>query len=99
MGFLGALFGWGRKVRKLRKRWDRLREKSLKAEEPVRSSALKKLDETENHLRMLEEQRLTRVDRARLAKEIEINLEEIKALLKSKPEEMRAYQAPVAPKA
>jgi len=92
MRILGALFGWRRRIRKLRKKWDRLREKALKKEEPIRSTALGRLDQIENNLRMLEEQRLSRIDRARLAKEVEINLEEIKELLKSKPEELQAYR-------
>lgn len=92
MRFLSAFFGWSRKIQNLRKKWDRLREKTLKKEEPIRSTALGRLDQVENSLRMLEEQRLSRMDRARLAKEIEINLAEIKGLLKSKPEELQAYR-------
>ena len=92
MGFLGSLFGWERRVRKLRKKWDHLREKALKTKEPIRSTSLKRLDDVESNLRMIEEQRLSRIDRARLAKEVEISLEEIKELIKSKPEELRTYR-------
>ncbi|RKX98513.1 MAG: hypothetical protein DRP54_08170 [Spirochaetes bacterium] len=81
-------FGWQRKLRKLRKKWDRLREKTLKKEKPVRHILLEKLDRTEEKLRILEERTLTRWDRARLSKEIEIELEEIKAMLEAKPEEI-----------
>ncbi len=88
MGFLGFLFGWERKVRKLRKSWDRSREKALRKKEPIRAMALQRLDGIENNLRMLEEQDLSRIDRARLSKQAEIEIAEIKALLKSKPEEL-----------
>ncbi|RKX41819.1 MAG: hypothetical protein DRP27_10280 [Thermotogae bacterium] len=82
------MFGFQRKIRKLRKKWDRLREKALKKKEPIRHLALEKLDSIENHLRILEEQRLSRRDRARLSKEIEIDLAEVTGLLESKPEEL-----------
>lgn len=85
---LGFLFGWDWKVRRMRKKWDRLREKALKKEEPIKHMALEKLDTIENHLRILEEQRVSRVDRARFSKEIQIDLSGIKSLLKSKPEEV-----------
>jgi len=92
---LGFLFGWPRKIRKLRKRWDRLREKSLKKHGIVKKTALEKLDMTEQKLRMLEEQKITRLDRSRLAKEVEIDLAEIKAVVQSKQEElMQQYQRP-----
>ena len=86
---LGFLFGWDRKVRKLRKKWDRSREKTLKKDGSLRSELLSRLDQIENHLRLLEERRLSRVDRARFAKEIEIALAEINEMLKMKPEEFR----------
>jgi hypothetical protein len=41
---------------------------------------------------MLEEQKLDMMSRARITKEVEIGLEEIKAYLKMKPEMLR-YQA------
>ena len=90
MGILEHIMGWNWKVRKLRKKWDRLREKSLKKKNPMRAEALKRLDIVTPNLTMLEEQKLSRVDRARISKEIEINLEEVKALLGTKPEEYAA---------
>jgi len=81
------LFGWGRKIRKLRKRWDRLREKSLKKKQPMRGDILTKMDVIEQNLRILEERKVSRVERSRLAKEIEIDLEGIKAMLKMKEDE------------
>ncbi len=92
------LFGWKWRVRKIRKHWDRLREKSLKKQEPLRSTLLAKLDQIENNLRVLEERKsITRIERARISKEIEIDLEEVKALVKSKPEELR-QATPYQPK-
>lgn len=91
---LFGLFGWKNKVKKLRKKWDRLREKSLNKNEPLRGSLLQKLDGLENNLRTLEEQNMDKVSRARLSKELEIGLEEIKAILKLKPEEMEIQTQP-----
>ncbi|MEM5797767.1 MAG: hypothetical protein QXP39_00795 [Candidatus Aenigmatarchaeota archaeon] len=79
-----SLFGWGWKIRRLRRRWDRLREKALKKSEPARAEILQKLDVIENKIRTLEEQQPGIVLRARLAKEVEIDLAEIDALLKEK---------------
>jgi ribosome-binding ATPase YchF (GTP1/OBG family) len=87
MGILQHILGWNWRVRKLRKKWDRLREKSLKKKNPIRAEALKKLDVVTPNLTTLEEQKLSRVDRARISKEVEINLAEVKALLDTKPEE------------
>jgi len=93
---LNFIFGWPRKIRKLRKRWDRLREKSLKKKGLVKKAALEKLDMTEQKLKTLEEQRITRLDRSRLAREIEIDLAEIKAMLQATPDEIaQATQAPL----
>jgi len=93
---LGFIFGWPRKIRKLRKRWDRLREKSLKKRGLVKKTALEKLDMTEQKLKTLEEQRITRLDRSRLAREVELDLTEIKAMLQATPEEIvQATQAPM----
>jgi len=94
MDLMRLIFGWNWRIRKLRKKWDRKREKALKKDESVRLMILEKLDSAENNLRILEEQRLSRVDRARLSKTLEIDLEEIGAMLKSKPEELKnIYQS------
>jgi hypothetical protein len=90
--------GWGYRIRKLRKRWDRIREKSLKKEASIRAKLLPREDQIEQNLRILEERRLNRRERARLAKELEIDLAEIKAVLKAKPEELVRMNAPVPPK-
>ena len=71
---------WDRRVRKLRKKWDRTREKVLRKEE--KQNLLEKLDQIENSLRVLEEKELTRTDRYRVLKEVEIGLEEVNDILK-----------------
>lgn len=78
---LFGLFGFGRKIRKLRKKWDRLREKALKKKQPQKGDILTKMDQVEQNLRILEERKVNRVERSRLAKEIEIDLEEIKTMV------------------
>ena len=88
------LFGWGWKIRRLRKRWDRLREKSLKKEPAIRAVLLPKEDQIEQSLMILEERRLNRREKARIAREVEIDLAEVKAILKSRPEELRESKAP-----
>ncbi len=85
---LSAIFGHGRKIRKLRKRWDRVREKTLKKDASKRAELLPKEDQIEQNLRILEERRLHRGERARLIKEVEIDLAETKALLGSKSEKL-----------
>lgn len=91
MGLFGAFFGWRHRIRKLRKRWDRLREKSLWKSGPLKKLLLEKLDLAETNLKVLEERQISRIERAKLARDIEIALAEVDALLKSKPEEMRTY--------
>lgn len=82
--FAFGLFGWDRKVRKLRKRWDRLREHALKKHGPLRSRLLQRLDAINSNIVTMEEQRLSRIDRARISKDAEISLEEVKAMMKMK---------------
>lgn len=95
-GFLG-FFGFGRRVRKLRKKWDRLREKALKKKQPLKGDILTKMDQIEQNLRILEERKVNRVERSRLAKEIEIDLEGIKAMVKMKEEEYTQQKPSVIP--
>lgn len=92
-----AIFGWGWKIRRLRKKWDRIREKSLKKKGRLKSDMLAKLDQVENSLRMLEERNPSRIERARLAKEVSIDLSELKEMLKMKPEEYMQAQRPATP--
>ncbi len=96
-GFLGiTLLGWNWRIRKLRKKWDRIREKTLKKKDPLKANMLARLDQVENSVRMLEERRLSRLERARLAKEVDVDLSELKEMLKMKPEEFQQAQRPVA---
>jgi hypothetical protein len=90
MDLLRLVFGWNWRVRRLRKNWDRTREKTLKKKAQIRKPALEKLDAIENNLRMLEEQSLNRFAKAKLSKDIEINLAGVKEFIKSKPEELAA---------
>jgi len=82
----GFLFGWNHRVRKLRKRWDRRREAALKKKGEKKKMLLERLDSIEDKLRTIEEQQLNRGARAKIAKEVEIDLEEIKELLKDDDE-------------
>lgn len=85
-----GLFDSGRKIRKLRKSWDRMREKTLEKEGSLKEMLLTKEDSIEEKLRTLEERGINRPERAKLIKEIQIDLEEIRAYIKSKPEELEA---------
>jgi len=76
--------GWDRKIRKLRKKWDREREKALRKKSDQRLEILSKLDIVEDKLKMLEERELTRVDKARIAKEVEIELAGVEAMMSGK---------------
>lgn len=87
---LSRFFGWNAKVRKLRKRWDRCREHALRRRDPVRTQALNKLDACASNLATLEEQRLGRLDRARIARDVDIALAEVHELLKLKDAEYAA---------
>ena len=89
----GSLFGWGRKIRKLRKRWDRLREKTLKKEPRMRAILLSKEDQIEQSIAALEERRLTRAERARLARAVELDMAEVRAMLKEKPMSSRGRRS------
>jgi hypothetical protein len=83
---LGFFFGWNWRVRRLRRKWDRVREKSLKKKGQLRAELLARLDIVENQLRMMEEQRLTRLDRRRFYREVAVALAEIREILKMKEE-------------
>ena len=97
MIMLGFIFGWPRKIRKLRKRWDRLRERTLKKKGLVKKTALEKLDMIEQKLRTLEEQKITRLDRSRLAREVDLDLTEIKAMLEATQDEILQSQRQIVP--
>jgi len=75
-------FGFDWKIRRLRNRWNRLRNKALKQEKEKRIRLLEMLDDVENDLRVLEEQELTRVDRYRIMRNVENGLREVEISLK-----------------
>jgi hypothetical protein len=74
MDILGMILGWNWRLQRTRRRWDRLREHALEKEGRVRHEALRQLDETEDKLRMLEEQKLSRRDRTRMLREVKMEL-------------------------
>lgn len=81
MDLIATVLGWNWKVQRTRRRWDRLRENALKKKGEVRMKALKELDDIEDNLRMLEEESLSRRDRTRMMREIEMKLANISDLL------------------
>ncbi len=81
MDILGMMMGWDWKVQRTRRRWDRLREHSLKKEGRVRREALRELDILEDKMRMLEEQDMSRRDRIRLMRELEMGMANVEDLI------------------
>ena len=73
--------GWSARVRRVRRKWDRTREKVLRKKPEKKQELLEKLDQIEAGLRMLEEKELTRTDRYRVLKEVEVGLEEVISVL------------------
>ncbi|MFH1445623.1 MAG: hypothetical protein ABIF08_04030 [Nanoarchaeota archaeon] len=80
--------GWSRKVRRLRRNWDRAREEALTKKKQVRMMLLEKLDRIEMNLRLLEEQKLGIMQKKKTAREIELGLVEVKIILKTKEEDI-----------
>jgi hypothetical protein len=81
MDLFGMVLGWNWKVQRTRRRWDRLREHSLEKQGTVRKKALKDLDFIEDKLRMLEEESLSRRDRTKIMREVEMELANIADLI------------------
>jgi pyruvate ferredoxin oxidoreductase gamma subunit len=81
MDILGMMMGWNWKVQRTRRRWDRLREQTLGKEGIVRKKALEQLDLVEDKVKMLEEQNLSRRDRIRTMRDVEMELSNINDLL------------------
>jgi len=86
--------GWGRHVRRIRRDWNHAREKALKKKMPVRKMLLERLDRIEEKVKMIEEQPLPRFTRKKVAKDVEIDLEEIKTLIKTKEEYLMGESYP-----
>ena len=82
MDLIAMILGWKWKVQRTRRKWDRLREHALDREGRIRENALKELDHIEEKVRMLEEERLSRRDRTRIMREVEMELANISDLLK-----------------
>ena len=96
------VFGWKGKIYKLRRKYDRIREKAdLLDNQQQKMDVLRILDQIENTLIMLEERRIGRFERKRLASSVKSSLEKAKAILDGKlyrkPPEKTPYQGyPVA---
>lgn len=86
MGVLDAiafLFSYRRKVYKIRKSYDRVREKTDKIKDPVkRTYILKSLDQVEPSLIVIEEQRLSRFERARMMLYVKQGIEQARQLMR-----------------
>jgi len=75
-------FGFRWKVYRLRKKYDRIREKADRCENPEkRNAALAELDNIENTLIMLEEQNVSRLDRGRFITSVRMGIEKAKSIL------------------
>jgi len=79
-------FGFDWKLKNLRKKWCKLRLKVLKMEKEERKTLFDMLDDVEQELRTLEEEELTRADRARILERVETGLKEIEETLKPRKE-------------
>ncbi len=82
MDIFGMVLGWNWKVKRTRRRWDRLRERTLGKGVRARRRVLRELDVIEEKLRMLEEEKLSRRDRTRILGEVQGDLANIARLLK-----------------
>jgi len=76
------ILGWEWKIRRLRRRWDRLREKSLKKKEPLKTQLLQRLDLIEGNISTLEEQKLGFLTRKRIEDDVNMQLKSVKTLIK-----------------
>jgi hypothetical protein len=82
MDIIGMVLGWNWKVRRTRRKWDRLREHALEKKGRLREKALKELDSIEDKMRIIEEERLSRRDRTKMLREVKMVLANISDLLK-----------------
>jgi hypothetical protein len=92
MDFFGLILGWNWKIQRTRRRWDRLREHALGKKGRVRMKALRDLDEVEDKLRTLEEERLSRRDRTRMLREVKLGLANVNDLLERGEEWLRPQE-------
>ena len=83
IGFIPYLLSYRRKIYKLRKNYDRIREKAIKQKNAQkRLSVLRILDQAHPTLVMLEEQRISRFERGRMMRYVKSAINEAKAVLK-----------------
>lgn len=92
MFLLDILFG-RRKVYRLRKKYDRMREKAdrIKSRE-MRLPILRVLDQVEPTLVMLEEQKVSRFERARMMKYVGSGIREAKRVMEQKEKQKKENQ-------
>jgi hypothetical protein len=81
MDILGMVLGWNWHVQRTRRRWDRIREHALEKKGRLREKSLEKLDTLEDKVKMIEEQHLSRRDRVKILREIEMELANINDLV------------------
>jgi len=84
--------GWRGTIYKLRRDYDRVREKADRMSDSGKKlAALQLLDQVEPTLVMLEEQRITRFDRARLVNLTRTNIQQARLILKQRGSYLPQY--------
>ena len=87
MDVVRAIFGWNWRIRRLRKKWDRTRERALKIKDDAkRKEILQKLDVIENNVKVLEEEDLNRMVKGKLVGEVKKDLDDIKNSIRMQKE-------------
>ena len=81
MDFFSLILGWNWRVQRTRRRWDRIRERSLDKKGRLRSHMLKELDYLEDKVKTLEEESLSRRDRTKMMSDVEVGLENLQDVL------------------
>lgn len=82
MGFFTRLFTFAGRIYRLRKKYDRVRERADREDDYEKKlTALKILDHAEPTLVLLEEQKISRFDRGRLVATVDSGIEQAKAVL------------------
>ncbi len=80
------IFGYNWRIRRLRKKWDRMREAALKLKRQERTKILEELDSIENNLRVLEEEKLSRIVKAKLCGEVKNDMEKVSSMIEAQKE-------------
>ena len=85
MGLFSLIFSFRGKIFRLRKKYDRLRERAdMEDDAEKRLNVLKILDQVEPTLILLEEQNISRFDRQRLYVAVDSAIEQAKAMLEGR---------------